>query len=54
LEDQDSERLGKGGTITKDLQINHLKNASIRTHSGKNPKEPMANVRVIWTIEHWN
>jgi hypothetical protein len=39
--------LGKGGIITKDLRINHPKNASIGTHSGNNPKEPTTNVGII-------
>jgi hypothetical protein len=43
--------LGKGGTIAKDLRMNHPKNASIKTHNGNNPKEPTTNVGVIWTTD---
>jgi len=52
LEDQDYKRLGKGGIDTKNLQINHPTNASIGIHSGRNPREPTFDVRVIWTTKN--
>ncbi len=53
-QDQDCKRLGKGRIVTKDLWINHPKNASIETHNGNNPKEPTTNVGVIYTTKYWN
>jgi hypothetical protein len=44
--------LGKGGIVTKDLQINHPTNASIGIHSGSNPREPTFDARVIWTTKN--
>jgi hypothetical protein len=52
--DQDSEWLGKGGAIAKDLWMSHLTNANIEIHNGNKPKEPTTNVGGIWTTENWN
>jgi hypothetical protein len=54
LKDQDCGRLRKGGIVAKDFQINHPTNASIRIHSGNNPRESTINVGVIWSIENQN
>jgi hypothetical protein len=51
---QDYEKLGKGKIVAKDLRINHPTNASIKIHSGNNPREPTTDVGIIWTTENRN
>jgi hypothetical protein len=44
--------LGKGRTVAKDLRMNHLTNANIGIHNGSSPKEPITDVKTIWTTKN--